>query len=210
MMHIDDDEFITMNSTFIPKERKRPLYDYAQKVFRKNPAVAALSFAPVAKYNCPLRRGESDMSSLSSEVVLPRIGVWTTSFMGVKFEAKLLMKTCAVRMFFVHYVSQIEKMGKYQEIAQNVNVDEVAMLHYRADVDVGGLSIWGNPNLTGYEPRNLSIICGKNYGRGENDYFPEGTKPFIHRIDSRLVEALKEKFLARNRLVDIQKYETER
>jgi hypothetical protein len=44
----------------------------------------------------------------SNNSELPRVGRWKVSEKMQPYEGKLIMRTSAVRMFFVHYVSQLE------------------------------------------------------------------------------------------------------
>ena len=220
MIHIDDDEFVTMNSSIARSiKKKRPgrrlkfkgaLYEYANLMFLSNPHAAAISFRPVGKHYCPSaeyvgKKGIANHDSNSHKSVLPRIGVNLVSTLMVPFESKLLMRTDAVRMFFIHYLTQLEFPYKsYDPVVADVN--EAALLHFKVAPIVSG-NIWGLQ----YIERNWtaeSIECRffRNFGGYKEDlengyYHPSGNeslrKYFIQNVGVNLQNILEVKYLSR-------------
>ena len=235
MVHIDDDEFIVMNSSLAnPKvskhrgSRKRrkfrgALYKYAKKLFLQNPEAAAIQFSPIGKYNCPSGEflGEKeDMTGIlnGSEIirlkerVLPRIGRYLVSQNMSQFESKLLMRTDAVRMFFIHYLSQLEVPYKsYVPIV--VDVKEAVLLHYKTAPIITG-DIWGQQGINLKWPKeSRPCIDFRQFGGYKEDirngYYqpiggdpdilpiPPDTHPYIQKIDIKSIELLKKNYQER-------------
>ena len=190
MMHVDDDEFIAFNTTVIndpnnlQHERSpRPLLDYANRMFRENPTVAALSFFPVAKHYCPLSPNRTIFNE--NEKNMPRVGNWTTALKMVHFEGKLLMRTSAVRMFFIHYLSQMEPNTKYSG-THRVAISDAALLHFKFNPELLCISPWGLTNLADYKPITQSPICDMyRYEALREGYtYPAQNYPnFVNHID---------------------------
>ena len=122
-------------------------------------------------------------------------------------ESKLLMRTDAVRMFFVHYVTQLEfPFQSYDPVA--VDVNDVALLHYKiAPIATG--DIWGQQ----YIERNWSMespecLIFKRFGGYKEDikngYYrlpdQQSTSPrkyFIQNIGVNIQNVLAVKYLGR-------------
>ena len=242
MVHIDDDEFIVMNSSLAnPKStnnsgsrKKRKfqgaLYEYANRIFLQNPKSAAIRFSPIGKYHCPSVEflgekehmtqvlNESESSRLQKSI-LPRIGKYLVSQKQSVFESKLLMKTDAVRMFFIHYLSQLEAPYKsYDPIV--IDMREVVILHYKIAPIITG-DIWGQQLINRKWPKE-SRPCNDFKRSGgykeniKNGYFqptgedpdilpiPHNTYTFIQKIDIRSTEILEKNYLERMSKVSIQ------
>ena len=222
MMHIDDDEFVTINSSIAKStKKKRPgrrlkfkgaLYDYANQMFSLNPHAAAISFRPVGKHNCPSAEsfGEKEIANHDSnsnlhKSVLPRIGVNLVSTLMTRHESKLLMRTDAVRMFFIHYLTQLEFPYKsYAPVVADVN--EVTLLHYKVAPIVTG-DIWGQLNIErNWTVESVECLQFKMSGGYKEDlengyYHPSGNeslrKYFIQNIGVNLKNILEVKYLVR-------------
>ena len=220
MMHIDDDEFVTINSSIATStKKKRPgrrlkfkgaLYEYANLMFLSNPHAAAISFRPVGKYNCPSaeyvgKKGIANHDSNSHKSVLPRIGVNLVSALMVPFESKLLMRTDAVRMFFIHYLTQLEFPYKsYVPVVADLN--EAALLHFKVAPIFSG-NIWGHQYIEkNWTAESVECLQFRNFGGYKEDlengyYHPSGNeslrKYFIQNVGVNLKNILEVKYLSR-------------
>ena len=162
MMHIDDDEFVAMNSSLVrPRSKNRgrkankrlkfrgALFDYANRMFLMNPHAAAIHIRPVGKYNCPsaelFGKKKIEVSSGLEVPKLPRIGKHLVSRLIPSYESKLLMRTDAVRMFYIHYISQLEEpYNSYSPV--EIDNKDVVLLHYKIAPRVTGI-IWGEQGI---------------------------------------------------------------
>lgn len=128
MIHVDDDEFMVFSPSKVKEYMKKPvdvktLYDFAEVFFAENEIAAAIRFEPIFYHPCNNTKGVEHMVNSSIDyshlklpnhlqvyrkTPLPRIGVWSFSEPYDNYECKLLMRTDAVGMFFVHYVSLYE------------------------------------------------------------------------------------------------------
>ena len=190
MIHIDDDEFIAFNSTIInnlnnstKKRSSRPLLDYTNRMFRENPKVAALSFLPVAKHYCPLSPNKTIFNENLKN--MPRVGNWTTANKMVSFEGKLIMKTSSVRMFFIHYLAQMESTSISME-PHSVNINDAALLHYKFNPELLYLSPWGVYNIADIQPKVQSPICEIDRHEGLREGFTDPQQSYegyVNHID---------------------------
>ena len=227
MMHIDDDEFVVMNSSISISTKKRnspqrlkfkgALYDFADQMFLKNPLAAAIHFRPVSKYNCPsveslgtkertIHKKNFNSNYSLDKLILPRIGVNLVSGLGPSYESKLLMRTDAVRMFFIHYLTQLEEPFKsYNPVL--VNVNEGALLHYKTAPIING-DIWGQYHIEkNFSKETLECLHFKRNGGYKEDiengyYNPANAlltpvNRFIQRIGLNLLNILKAKYFLR-------------
>ena len=217
IMHIDDDEFVVMNSDLanpiskikieqkkIKRKRKKfrgALYDYANQIFSKNPNAAAIQFSPVDKYYCPkmnninihnnnknipIKGFDSYLHLSRNSTMLPRIGKNLISKFQFGYEVKLLMKTKAVKMFFIHYLTQLEKPYTSYDPIQT-SMSDIVLLHYKVAPFING-DIWGQMMLNKPWTKE-SRLCSdfRNYGGYKEDipngyYQPIGNNSNIYPI----------------------------
>ena len=230
MMHIDDDEFVAMNLFTARSTKKKrsgrrlkfkgALYDYANQMFSKAPLAAALHLRPVGKYNCPsveplgqkdIANQDFNLNSTLHNSILPRIGVNLVSTSLSHFESKLLMRTDAVRMFFIHYLTQLEEPYKsYHPLA--VDINEVALLHYKSAPVVTG-DIWGRLHIEkNWTAETLECLDFKRRGGYKEDlvdgYYslPNKQSPrkyFVQNIGINLRKILEMMYLVRMSNVEL-------
>lgn len=151
MIHVDDDEFFSYSiphlKQMIPSiSPSSNLINIADNLFEMNPKTVAIRFEPAIFYPCNITQGIlcnwnnnsiAYPSSLSGQVLhtpLPRLGVWDISEPYYRYEAKLLMRTAGVGMFFIHYVSLFES-GEWNRGENNhavtLPLTHLSMLHYK-------------------------------------------------------------------------------
>ena len=200
MMHIDDDEFIAMGSSVLKKgpglghtqsnllyngNIYRPLAEFVDKTFKDQPELPALTFSPLSKHACPEIEGMASETRIRSG--LPRIGEWLFSRQVGVFEGKMVMKTSAVRMFYVHYVSQLEK-GLHDYGTLLVSAADFAMLHYKDPGEKTG-DIFGPFDFGTYKQGSTPHHCIEMIRFGglrediEGGYFPvkgQPATPLLH------------------------------
>ena len=220
MMHIDDDEFITLSPTLMTtvegQELRGPLIRFASRMFRENPNANSIVIAPMQKHLCS-GMGPKITTGLNvndSNHLLPRVGTWQFTVPGHPAEGKLIMKTRAVRMFFVHYVSQTEDGAPNYEATLASRTDAV-MLHYKEPREVSG-DPYGTTDLSTVKRGDLCDECKNMHRQGglhegtsngfyhENRSVPEnfrglGKSFMIQGIDRKTKDVLKERFAARMR-----------
>jgi hypothetical protein len=147
MLHIDDDEFLAysadkMSSALGSELADQNLVNLADAIFRYHPKAAAIRFEPVMFMPCailPMSISYNSSNALlpeyhSSSAGFPRLNRWKISEPGDAFEAKLLMRTDAVGMFFVHFISMLEP-GPWRKDEDKATASypltHLAMLHYK-------------------------------------------------------------------------------
>jgi hypothetical protein len=145
MIHVDDDEFLAFSGQRLETNSSGSLYDVAEVVFESNPAAAAVRFEPVLFWPCnttgnierlphnAIEAPNHNIRHVERPSPLPRLGVWDLSWRYEKHEAKLLMRTDAVGMFFVHYISLIEPGWESSPERTTVTLDlmQGAVFHYK-------------------------------------------------------------------------------
>lgn len=227
MMHIDDDEFVSMSSSLLGKgfghdkshltnngQIYRPLFEFVDKIFKSKPDIPAIAFPPLRKQACPLL-DNNDKTRVQSG--LPRIGEWLYCRRIKLEEVKLVMRPSAVRNFYVHYLSQVEKGFRLGEVMMILATD-IAVLHYKEPEEKAG-DLFG-PTLL-HElvmGSNANHYCREMRKHGglkediEGGYFPAVGKaptPLLHnrnytnlvlRIDPALQAMLLKNFKERTRL----------
>ena len=223
MMHIDDDEFValgrkvmsTLKGHLKDQEMRGPLVRFASRMFRENPLATSIVIEPMQKHLCS-GMGPKDRSGVNanqSSHQLPRVGNWQFTVPGHSAEGKLIMKTKAVRMFFVHYVSQTEDGSKDYE-SKAAHRSEAVLLHYKEPREVSG-EPYGLSDLSSVKQGNLSVECRTMRNRGglyegrKNGFYhetikeiPEGFQGLkklymIQGIDDKTKNILRERFTAR-------------
>ena len=194
MMHIDDDEFIAMGSSVLKKgpglgytqsnllyngHIYRPLAEYVDQMFRARPEVSAIAFPPLRKHACPILEDNARYARVPTG--LPRIGEWLYARQMGTVERKLVMRTSTVRMFYVHYVSQLEK-GLHDYGAVMLNLTEFAVLHYKEPAEMTG-DIFGPADFGAFKKGSVNHYCRemKRFGGLKEDveggYFPAPGQP---------------------------------
>ena len=226
MMHADDDEFIAMGASVLRKDFRhnkshltsngkiyRPLFEYVDEIFNRSaPDMPAVAFTPLRKHECPTL--EDSASSARVPSGLPRIGEWLYGRKRQPIEVKLVMRTSVVRMFLVHYITQLEKGLENYEALELDPVD-VAVLHYKESEETAG-DLYGPTKLDEFvlgSPENHFCKemqkCGGLKEDIKGGYFPAVGKPptellhninytnIIQRIDPRIQSMLLENFKER-------------
>jgi hypothetical protein len=151
MAHIDHDEFLVYSQSFLKTKfsmsaASSTLYHVIDRIFTMNPKNSAIAFEPIVFWPCNITKGLEHTPnnaleySASSRPVnnrtyspLPRLGIWDLSNpIPSGFECKLVMRTDAVGMFFVHYISMLE-LGSWakKDPAISFPTTQLAMFHYR-------------------------------------------------------------------------------
>lgn len=168
MAHIDDDEFFAIthedNAEWGPALHNLP--DLADKLFLQNPKAPAIRFFPVNFFDCsPLPITDPDSTSdMELEVArikqelqvhpsqLPRIRKWLYGKAGYDNEGKMILRTDSVGMYFVHYVTLVDRYDvSYANDSIVQNFDDIYMpkmkhatlFHYKEPAAVSG-SIFGS------------------------------------------------------------------
>jgi adenylate kinase family enzyme len=196
MVHIDDDEFIALNRSKQSKSSPgESLLQFVNEVFLKHPNKIAIGFRPVSKVYCPAKnKGKrSDIQETSS--LLPRIGRWKHTECGKKFEQKLIMKTDSVRMFYIHYLSQVEsRLGdSNKHTILLANITDVVLLHYRVPQDISG-DVFGGQIVNAVIKEDRCSQYLLETGHEDNNNLNNNTLsegPMIKRIPNELQELLK-------------------
>jgi hypothetical protein len=186
MVHIDDDEFIALNRS---KKSKSPsggsLLQFVDEMFFKYPNKIAIGFRQVSKIHCPTKIKGKQPDIQRTSLLLPRIGRWQHTECGSKVEQKLIMKTDSVRMFYIHYLSQVEsRLGdSNKHTILLANMTDAVLLHYRVPPDISG-DIFGGQIVnavvkenrcyqylleTGHEDNNNTLSRGPMIKRISND-----------------------------------------
>eukprot|EP01041_Mallomonas_annulata_P002579 gene2579-5041_t len=147
MAHIDDDEFLAINfGKSFGGRRVKTLVELVERISEMNPSTRAVYFKPLNIVECP---GDSSVRKASK--VLPRFGRWQTARAGVDWEGKMIMRSEAVGMFFVHYMT-LRESGNWDREARELSHQEGAVLHYKTPPEVSG-NIFG-----GYLPLDVQGI----------------------------------------------------
>ena len=175
MAHVDDDEFLSFNfGKYFWGRRMTSLYDLVSTISSKRPQTKAVYFKPIIIMDCPTLFQFNRVVRGRVSEVLPRFGRWQAARLGPEWEGKLIMRTDAVGMFFVHYITLRERMlrqskGDGRRIRDpdldpapySLPVDAAAMLHYKTVPEVSG-SIYG-----AYLPINLGGTPKECYIRND-------------------------------------------
>lgn len=158
--HVDVDEFLFLrapSATFADGARlpvgvaaPRPFHlrDAADEIFALLPRFVAVSFYPILVDACGRSPADATIGAASEATppLLPTFARATGGNVGRPFETKLLLRTDAVVMFFVHYLLQVEAKRAH-------------WLVYPAPVAQGGLWHVRSTAQTLFRPQNLSH-CG--------------------------------------------------
>ena len=197
MMHIDDDEFIAMGASMLKKgfghtqsnllyngHIYRPLAEYVDRTFKEQPGWPALTFSALLKHTCPIL--EDNASEARSRSGLPRVGEWVFSRQIGLSEGKMVMRTAAVRMFYVHYPSQLET-GLQNYSTLTVSAADFALLHYKEPTEMTG-DIFGPRDFGTYREGATHYYCLEAARFGglredvEGGYFPEKGQPATPKL----------------------------
>jgi hypothetical protein len=119
---IDDDEYIMTNG--------HTLANIVLSAFKKHPMAPALYFRPVQMTSCLSRHNET---SVQFKNILPRLGSKAQfGDLGVRYEGKLVMRTDAVEMFHVHYITQLNHLARQSGKSYlTVHPSRAAIFHYK-------------------------------------------------------------------------------
>ena len=96
---------------------------------------------------------------------LPRVHKWRYGRLNELSDhnGKLIMRTDSVKMFFVHYITEVEKTVK-QKKAVRLPLEEVTLLHYKESAD----SIFGESLPLIYRKEPLQCKVAKELHIGKN------------------------------------------
>lgn len=152
MAHIDDDEFLVFDGVKVKEslqlsKEPKTLVTLSDSIFAANPLASAIRFEPVLFWPCNITKGYENTKfnairypseiedKLYQQTPLPRLGVWDLSeAYEDPYECKLIMRTDAVGMFFVHFISLIEN-GPWEKRDQKSSLTypltHLSMLHYK-------------------------------------------------------------------------------
>jgi hypothetical protein len=128
IMHIDVDEFVMLSPGLV----SMTLPEFIDRSFNRYPLSPAINILPVIATDCSqvaitknkrfdslkhtyvvdkdgkFKKYRLPMEQFSGPLSpLPRLGTFQYVRLGASFESKLIMRTNAVRMFFVHYITEL-------------------------------------------------------------------------------------------------------
>lgn len=139
MAHIDDDEFfaIDTNSLGLWNQKFTSLTQLVKLIEKNQPTTPAIYFQPISVMTCPPeatsgndtnKNSTSDWRKddanyriagstrgrhkTSTSNILPRFGRVHTARLAHPYEGKLIMRTEAVGMFYIHYLTYLESIGE--------------------------------------------------------------------------------------------------
>mmetsp|Transcript_24260 Transcript_24260/g.23315 ORF Transcript_24260/g.23315 Transcript_24260/m.23315 type:complete len:568 (+) Transcript_24260:830-2533(+) len=200
MVHIDDDEFLALNtSSSLSKSVSwgESLVQFVDKLFHEYPKKIAIGFRQVSKLHCPTKIKGKQLDTPESTLGLPRVGRWQHTKCGSMHEQKLIMKTDSVRMFYLHYLSQVEsRLGPpNRHTVLLANMTDAVLLHYKVPFDISG-DIFGGPVVNSFEKieRCHQHLLQTGHEDGNNLLAIGRLKlpgPMIKRISNELLELLR-------------------
>jgi hypothetical protein len=136
------------------------LFEYAKRIFDSFPQASGIRFFPVFVPDCVLA---ATLTSINPHLpspltpaklshwqnkegcrTLPRLCKQHDGLPFFSYEGKMIMRTDAVRMFFVHYLTLIERGGPWKKTKQLIEpkMTDAALLHFKVPAGVSGV-IWG-------------------------------------------------------------------
>jgi len=153
-IHVDDDEFIAFaassssssssstsfsssSSSTSSSPSSHSLVNLVHDTFSQYPNSPAFRVLPIKIAHC-------SRSAPPTQHILPRLGRWGHFENGLaRHEAKLIMRSDAVKMFFVHYVTQLEDKKRGSPTWRHANIktldaSKVALLHYKEPPETSG------------------------------------------------------------------------
>jgi len=158
----------------------------------------AVYFKPLNIIDCPASFQVHRLGGRVSDV-LPRFGRWQIARAGPEWEGKLIMRTDAVGMFFVHYITlkeiQHPRQGqRWDPIPYSLSIDAAAMLHYKTVPEVSG-SIYGAylPIEMGSAPKECRLrydplsVNGSVYRRK----MTSAIMPYLEREYKKRIDLIK-------------------
>lgn len=175
MTHIDDDEFLVFSKSYFNGQNNSKdfnIINVADKIFKENPKVAAIKFEPVQFFPCKTAGnkesvqsktfdysnfGINSTSTTTSTIYspLPRLGIWDQSELGYAYEGKLLMRTDAVNMFFIHYLSSLS-YRKYDLEPITLPLKALTLFHYKYPYQLSNTLLGGQLPI---EPHSFMEEC---------------------------------------------------
>lgn len=197
MAHIDDDEFMTFSSANIQSltnSAKSPtsLSELSDILFRRFPKSAAIRFEPITFFPCNVSKGielminntfnyshlnlVNDIQHYQS-TPLPRLGVWDLSEPFDKFECKMIMRTDAVGMFAVHFISLLE-FGPWRSPKKSTKPDitlplnALALLHYKYPYQLANVVLEGLQPIKA-DSFKWECVYEANLGWAKKLYYPQ-------------------------------------
>lgn len=139
MAHIDDDEFFKVALPATKADVDKPLLLYTHAMFSKFPAAPALKFSPVMMCSCST---PAHFHVTTSFGALPRLGKYPFGRLGPLGDGKMIMRTSAVDMFFVHYLTALAN-GVTQRQSLMSHPRRAVLLHYKTSAHLAGEDITG-------------------------------------------------------------------
>ena len=190
------------------------LYDIAEAVFAANPKSLSIRFEPVLFYPCNVSKhiehipynaieypDHVNLSSIptTTSTVLPRLGVWDVSEPFKRnFECKLIMRTIAVGMYYVHFESLIEsgpwKPVRLRDVSTiTYPLTHLALLHYKYPPEPSDNILEGFPPTS--EESFYGATCRRLRRRARNRY----NYQYHAQISQEIARRLKDNYRTRTR-----------
>ena len=197
--HVDDDEFLAFDSSAYSSEagaQVKTLVSLLDHYSALRPKAIALYFKPINVLDCQfietrLNIGVARMNNSGGpSTILPRFARWRTTQPGLEFEGKLIMRTAAVGMFFVHYVI-FKEAGSWDSDPIILNISHAAVLHYKMSPENAG-TIFGTriPYAPGDKPRDCRRYDAQSIAN-------VNASRYRRRMTRSVRKALEERYLAR-------------
>lgn len=161
MAHIDDDEFFKVAHPSGPQiNPEKPLLHYTDAMFANFPAAPAIKFTPVMMVTCPAP-ADFDFTTSDFGALLPRLGKHPFGRMGRLGDGKMIMRTDAVDMFFVHYLTALATGVKQRQSLMS-HPRRAVLLHYKTSPHLSGNDITGRriPLNTTFEALD---VCASSF-----------------------------------------------
>jgi len=171
---IDDDEFLI--------SKQRTIKEFIKSVFKRFPLAPAVYFRPIMVSLCPARAHEAGVLADRTRArafngSLPRLSgsrdAAQIAELGLQYEGKLIMRTAAVDMFHIHYVTQLCQNhvphsggGVGNDAERNrakfvtIHPHRAALLHYRTPIRNSG-SIFGRRLPIDWEREEMANCRGE-------------------------------------------------
>jgi hypothetical protein len=168
------------------RDKGLSIVKFMDQLLASNPSTSAAYFRPHFMHDCRCLEAPCSVSSAySPSEDPPRLGHWLVSSEGPEFEGKLIMNTKAVGMFYVHYLSMIEKTyygsreGKWSAKPYIVDMTlEGALLHFKVPAVRSG-SVYG----ASLRYTRKAVGSGGDSSGGDNGSSNDDDPTYVHAID---------------------------
>ena len=191
MAHVDDDEFLSFNfAKSFKGKRLTSLTELIAEYEHRYSNLSALYFMPINIIPCQFNGPVDYVTNRSgNHTSLPRFGRWRGARTGVDYEGKMIMRTEAIGMFYVHYITLREE-GSWNYSAFVLPYSVGAMLHYRLPPELSG-SISGA--LLPMHPSGKPLECLR---RQDDQLSVEGAM-VLRKMSRALLPLLRDAYVAR-------------